>query len=60
MEGVKDEYLNNGQNFLTDMNNCLLDISQALSDNQPLLQELKKFRDKQKTRFEKLSLGESR
>ncbi len=53
MEGAKDEYVKNGQNFLTDMNNFLLEISQALSENQPLLQELKKFRDKQKTRFEK-------
>ena len=53
MEGAKDEYVKNGQNFLTDMNNFLLEISQALSENQPLLKELKKFRDKQKTRFEK-------
>jgi hypothetical protein len=54
IEGTKDEYINNGKNFLADMNNYLLDISQALPENQPLLNELEKFRDKQKKRFEKL------
>jgi hypothetical protein len=35
----------------------LRDISQALPENHPLLGELKKFRDKQKKRFEKFSQG---
>jgi hypothetical protein len=60
LDGAKDAYLKIGQNFLTDLDIFLLDISQALPENQPLLQELKKFRDKQKSRFEKLSLGGSR
>jgi hypothetical protein len=60
MKGVKAEYISNGKRFLNDLDNFLLDISQALPENQPLLPELKKFRDKQKKRFEKLSLGGSR
>ena len=60
IEGKKDRYVDNGKSFLNDLDNYLLDISQALPENQPLLMELKKFRDKQKNRFEKLSLGGSR
>ena len=57
IKGAKDEYLKNGQNFLNDLDSFLLDISQALPENHPLLEELTKFRNKQKTRFEKLSQG---
>ena len=60
LEGAKDKYLKNGKNSLTDLENCLLDISQSLPENQPLLKELKKFREKQKNRFEKLSLDGTR
>ena len=60
LDGAKDEYIKNGQNFLTDLDNFLRDISQALPEDQPLLKELEKFRDKQKKRFEKLSLGGTR
>ena len=60
MEGIKDRYINNGKRFLNDLDNFLRDISQALPENQPLLKELKKFRDKQKNRFEKLSLSGTR
>lgn len=60
IEGIKDRYINNGKSFLNDLDNFLLDISQALPENQPLLKELKNFRDKQKNRFEKLSLSGTR
>jgi hypothetical protein len=60
IEGIKDKYINNGKSFLNDLDNFLLNISQALPENQPLLKELKNFRDKQKNRFEKLSLGGTR
>ena len=60
LNGAKDEYIKYGKNFLTDLDSYLHDISEALPENQPLLKELKKFRDKQKTRFEKLSLGGNR
>jgi hypothetical protein len=55
IEGIKDRYIKNGKSFLNDLDNLLLNISQALPENQPLLKELKNFRDKQKNRFEKLS-----
>jgi hypothetical protein len=55
IEGIKDRYINNGKSFLNDLDNLLLNISQALPENQPLLKELENFRDKQKNRFEKLS-----
>ena len=54
LEGTKDKYLKNGKTALADLENWLLDISQALPENHPLVKELEKFRDKQKTRFEKL------
>jgi hypothetical protein len=53
MEGIKDKYINIGKSFSNDLDIFLLDISQALPENQRLLKELEKFRDKQKTRFEK-------
>jgi hypothetical protein len=56
IEGPKDRYIDNGKSFLNDLDNYLLDISQALPENHPLLKELKKFRDKQKNRFEKFKL----
>ena len=59
LDGVKDEYIKNGKNFLTDLDNFLLGISQTLPESHPLLNELKKFRDKQKKRFEKLSFDGS-
>ena len=55
MEGVKNEQIKIGENFLTDLNNELLEISEALPDGHPLLKELENLRDKQKRRFEKLS-----
>jgi len=60
LDGAKNEYVINGQKFLTDLDIFLLGISRALPKNQPLLNELKKFRGKQKTRFEKLSQGGAR
>ena len=60
IEGLKDKYINIGKSFSNDLDNFLLDISQALPENQRLLKELEKFRDKQKTRFENLSSGETR
>ncbi len=60
MEGAKGEYIKNGKSFLADLDNLLRDISQALPENQRLLKELKNYRGKQKTRFEKLSLGGTR
>jgi len=53
IEGIKDRYINNGKRFINDLDDCLSEISQALPENQPLLKELKNFRDKQKNRFEK-------
>ena len=53
IEGIKDKYINNGKRFINDLDDCLSEISQALPVNQPLLKELKNFRDKQKSRFEK-------
>jgi hypothetical protein len=43
-----------GQNSLSDLNQYLADLSKALSNQQPLIEELKYFRNKQKRRFEKL------
>ena len=60
LNGAKDEYIKYGKNFLTDLDIFLRDFSQALPENQPLLKELKNYRDKQKNRFEKLSLGGNR
>ena len=60
IEGLKDKYINRGKGFLNDLDNFLLDISQALPEDQRLLKELKNYRDKQKTRFEKLSLDGTR
>jgi len=57
MESAKDEYIKNGKRFLSDLDNFLREISQALPENQPLLNELNNFRDKQKIRFEKFSQG---
>jgi hypothetical protein len=59
MEGAKDKYIKNGKNFLADMNNYLLNISQALPEKPKLLKELENFRDRQKTRFDKLSQGKT-
>jgi hypothetical protein len=56
IEGKQDRYITDGKRFLNDLDNFLLDISQALPENLPLLTELKRFRDKQKKRFEKLLL----
>jgi beta-N-acetylglucosaminidase len=60
IEGRKDEYIDTGKKFLKGLDNILLDISKALPESKKLLQELKNFKDKQKTRFEKLSLGGAR
>jgi hypothetical protein len=60
IDGIKDRYINNGKRFLNGLDNYLLDISQALPEQLRLLKELENFRDKQKTRFEKLSLGGTR
>jgi hypothetical protein len=56
IEGPKDRHIDNGKRFLDDLASFLLDISQALPESHPLLKELKNFRDKQRSRFEKLSL----
>jgi hypothetical protein len=60
IEGPKDRHIDNGKRFLDDLASFLLDISQALPESHPLLKELKNFRDKQRSRFEKLSLVGSR
>lgn len=57
MDGIENKYVRNGQRMLTDLNNYLLNIARALPEEQTLLAELKKLRDKQKTRFKKLSQG---
>ena len=54
-EGVKDEHIKKGHLLLSELNDCLLAISQYLPEKHPLLKELKSFRDKQEKRFEKLS-----
>jgi len=60
IEGRQDSYIPNGKISLNDMDNFLLEISQALPENQPLLKELNRYRDKQKKRFEKLTSVASR
>ena len=57
IEGGQDRYITNGKRFLNDLDNLLREISQALPENHPLLNELNNFRDKQKIRFEKFSQG---
>ena len=59
-EGRQDSYITNGRRFLNDLDNFLLEISQALPENHSLIKELKNFRDKQKIRFEKLTSVASR
>ena len=54
-EGVKDEYIKNGQIFLKDLQNCLLNLSEMMPEKQTLLKELQNFQDRQKKRFEKFS-----
>jgi len=51
--GARDTYVKKGQQFLNDLENYLGRISESSWANQPLLQELENFRDKQKKRFER-------
>ncbi len=53
--GANEAYIEKGQKFLNELANRLQRISASSKANQPLLQELKNSRDKQKKRFEKLS-----
>ena len=53
--GPKEAYIKKGQEFINELANRLQRISKSPMANQPLLQELENFRDKQKKRFEKLS-----
>ena len=55
MAGVEHDALKRGQQYLTDLNHYLLDLSRALPEEQTLLSELNAFRDKQKARLEKLT-----
>ena len=54
-EGATDHNAKEGDKALSTLNHYLIDISQTLSEPAPLLEELVKMRDKQQTRFEKLS-----
>jgi hypothetical protein len=58
-EGQRQGYMADGKNFLNNLDNYLLDISQALPEGHPLVKELKRLRDRQQKRFEKLSLHTS-
>jgi hypothetical protein len=55
MGGVKEAHIKKGQKFIDELANRLQKISESSWTNQPLLQELDNFRNKQKERFEKLA-----
>ena len=55
-EGIKNEYIKKGKEYLNDLNNCLLSVSKELPGKERLLSELKKFRDRQNKRFNKLPI----
>ena len=55
IEGVKEAHIKKGQKFIDELANRLKKISASSWTNQALLQELDKFRNKQKARFEKLA-----
>ena len=59
-EGQQQRYMIDGKNFLNDLDNYFLDISRAMPGDHPLVIELKRFRDRQQKRFEKLSLPDNR
>jgi hypothetical protein len=52
-------YMIDGKNYLNNLDNYLLDISRALPEDHPMVEELKKFRDRQQKRFEKLTHQQS-
>ncbi|MGD8291547.1 MAG: beta-N-acetylglucosaminidase domain-containing protein [Desulfobacterales bacterium] len=58
-EGQRQPYLIDAKNFLSDLDNYLLDISRALPQGHPLVEELKKYGDRQQKRYEKLTHPQS-
>jgi hypothetical protein len=55
IEGVNNDAIKNGRQYLTDLDHYLLSLTRMLPEAQTLLAELKAFRDKQKARLEKLT-----
>ena len=56
-EGNESDCLASDKNAITRLDDSFLTISRTLSNHETLLKELRQFRDKQKTRFDRLTQG---
>jgi hypothetical protein len=57
--GVEPKHVKDGRKYLAKMANGLDRLSESLSARGTLLQELKKLRDQQKNRFDKLLVDDN-